>query len=144
MKKSKKEAPEAPPLELAGDLRMTKQRQAVYDVLMAQLDHPTASEVFVRTKEKMPTISLATVYNCLETLTECGLVKQVNLDRAPSRYCPNQKEHAHFYCESCGEVSDVELKSGMRPTNPYRLPRGSKVDHVELAIKGICPRCAAN
>ena len=73
---------------------MTKQRQAVYDTLMAKLDHPTASEVYDRTKEHMPTISMATVYNCLETLTQCGLVKQVNLDRAPSgenRVNPEEK-----------------------------------------------------
>ncbi len=127
-------------LEL-GDFRMTKQRQVVYDVLMAKLDHPTASEVYSRTVTLMPTISLATVYNCLETMTQCGLVKQVNLDRAPSRYCANLKEHAHFYCEECGEVTDLELKSGVKSTNAWKLPRGSRVDHVEAAIKGVCPAC---
>ena len=128
-------------LEL-GDFRMTKQRQVVYDVLMAKLDHPTASEVFIRTKDLMPTISLATVYNCLETMTQCGLVKQVNLDRAPSRYCANLKEHAHFCCDVCGEVTDLELKSGVNPTTAWKLPRGTKVDHMEAAIKGICPTCS--
>ena len=33
----------------------------------------------------MPTISMATVYNCLETLVTCGLVKQVNIEREPTR-----------------------------------------------------------
>jgi len=128
-------------LEL-GDFRMTKQRQVVYDVLMAKLDHPTASEVFLRTKDRMSTISLATVYNCLETMTQCGLVKQVNLDRAPSRYCANLGEHAHFFCEECGTVSDLELKPGIKATTAWKLPRGTKVDHVEAAIKGICPACS--
>src|SRR5207302_7887500 len=49
-------------------LRMTDQRRAVYDALMGKRDHPTAVEVFMRVKTRMPTISLATVYNCLETL----------------------------------------------------------------------------
>ena len=49
---------------------MTKQRKVVYDVLLDEpRDHPTASEVFMRAKHQMPSISLATVYNCLETLT---------------------------------------------------------------------------
>ncbi|MEM7144945.1 MAG: transcriptional repressor [Verrucomicrobiota bacterium] len=127
--------------EELGEFRMTKQRKVVYDVLMSKRDHPTASEVFDRTKSRMPSISLATVYNCLETLTQCGLVKQVNVDREASRYCPNLKEHAHFFCESCGTISDVVLKEGMDATGAWQLPEGSVVDHVEFAIKGSCPKC---
>ncbi|MEM1297331.1 MAG: transcriptional repressor, partial [Verrucomicrobiota bacterium] len=44
-------------------IRMTKQRKVVYDVLMDEKDHPTATEVFLRSKERMSGISLATVYN---------------------------------------------------------------------------------
>src|SRR3954452_17364489 len=95
-------------------LRMTDQRRAVYDLLMAQRDHPTAVEVFMRVKNRMPSISLATVYNCLETLTDCGLVKAVNHDREPSRYCPNLAEHAHLFCEGCNGVLDVPLRSRRR------------------------------
>jgi Fe2+ or Zn2+ uptake regulation protein len=125
-----------------GGFRMTKQRQMVYDVLMKKRDHPTASEVFDRTKDRMPTISLATVYNCLETLTQCGLVKQVNVDRSASRYCPNLREHAHFYCEKCGAITDVVLKAGKDATEVWQLPDGSEVGHVDFAIKGLCPECS--
>jgi Fur family peroxide stress response transcriptional regulator len=48
-------------------LRLTPQRRHVYEVLMAKRDHPTATEVFIRAQKRMPSISLATVYNCLET-----------------------------------------------------------------------------
>src|SRR6266436_1513373 len=78
-------------------LRMTDQRRAVYDVLMRKRDHPTAVEVFTRVRDKVPSISLATVYNCLETLTDCGLAKSVTDERGPARYCPNLQEHAHFF-----------------------------------------------
>ena len=44
--------------------RFTSQRREVYDAIMAKRDHPTAVEVFMRVKEKMPSISLAT--NCLK------------------------------------------------------------------------------
>ena len=43
--------------------RLTPQRREVYEVLLAQRDHPTATEVFMRAKQRMPSISLATVYN---------------------------------------------------------------------------------
>ncbi|MFN0129483.1 MAG: Fur family transcriptional regulator [Verrucomicrobiales bacterium] len=129
-------------LHLGGDLRLTRQRREVYDVLMEQRDHPTATELFIRVKDRVPTISLATVYNCLETLAGVGLVKQVNLDRAPSRYCPNLQDHGHFHCTRCGAITDIEFKEGA-PHNHLRLPRGAIANHIDVAIKGLCPDCAA-
>ena len=46
-----------------GGLRLTPQRRQVFEVLMDKRDHPTATEVFIRAQKKMPSISLATVYN---------------------------------------------------------------------------------
>ena len=127
-------------LALGPEYRLTKQRREVFEVLKEQLDHPTATEVFIRAKTRVPGISLATVYNCLETLTHSGLVKQVNLDRGPSRYCPNLKEHGHFHCESCGAVADVDLPDASSPA--LQLPRGYVVSRMDVAIRGLCPKCA--
>jgi len=122
--------------------RMTDQRRAVYDALMVQRDHPTAVEVFMRVKSKMPTISLATVYNCLETLTDCGLVKAVNHDREPSRYCPNLAEHAHLFCEGCGGVMDIPLRSHRPPQDIWELPDDVAILQHEVSFRGLCPKCA--
>ena len=120
--------------------RLTRQRREVYEVLVNQRDHPTATELFIRVKERIPSISLATVYNCLEALTQNGLVKQVNLDRAPSRYCPNLNDHGHFHCESCGSIADISFnpESG----SVLDLPRGTVVNRMDVAIRGLCPKCA--
>jgi len=107
--------------------RFTPQRQHVYGVLCDWRDHPTAEEVFIRAKQDMPEISMATVYNCLDALVKCGLVKQVNLDRAASRFCPNMHEHCHFYCEECGEIFDVDLDEHTRA--PVPVPAGYRATH---------------
>jgi Fur family peroxide stress response transcriptional regulator len=122
--------------------RMTRQRRLVYNVLLRDLDHPTASEVFLRAKDELAGISLATVYNCLETLTDAGLVKQVNIDREPSRYCPNLHNHAHFFCMSCGAVEDVAPAADDGGLCGWRIPEGNRVDKLEVAMRGICKRCA--
>ena len=75
-------APTAAPASVTEKLatvgfRLTPQRQHVYQVLLDRPDHPTAEEVFLRAKETRPEISLATVYNCLDALVRCRLVKQV-------------------------------------------------------------------
>jgi hypothetical protein len=48
---------------------------AVYELLCRCASHPTAEELFRLVKPTLDTLSLATVYNTLETLTRAGLVK---------------------------------------------------------------------
>jgi Fur family transcriptional regulator, peroxide stress response regulator len=124
-----------------GGFRVTPQRQHVYEVLLNHRDHPTAEEVFIRAKHGMPDISLATVYNCLDALVACEMVRQVNLDRAATRYCPNMSEHMHFYCDGCGQVFDVTW-SARSPQAAVALPKGFHPAHVEVAIRGQCPACS--
>ena len=128
----------------SGGFRLTKQRREVYEALLAQRDHPSAVQVFNRVQLRMPTISLATVYNCLETLTQCGLVRQVNLDRGPSRFCPNTHQHGHFVCTSCGGVHDVELPDVAELSRLWKLPDDYVVNHHEFSLRGLCPRCAGS
>lgn len=124
-----------------GDLRDTPQRRHVYDQLLERRDHPTATEVFIRAKQSMPSISLATVYNSLETLVACGLVKQVHVDREPTRYCPNLEEHGHFICDLCSHVFDVDLASGHTMGRNWNLPAGFTVSSYEVSLRGVCPTC---
>ena len=123
--------------------RFTPQRKHVYDVLLGERDHPNAEEVFIRAKKGMPEISMATVYNCLSALVECGLVRLVQLDRGATRYCPNMQEHYHFYCDDCGGVYDVALPADAAKSK-VPMPKGFKVDHYEIAIHGACPECASS
>jgi Fe2+ or Zn2+ uptake regulation protein len=120
-------------------LRFTNQRRHVYDVLLHKRDHPTADEVFLRAKNTMPEISMATVYNCLDALVKCGLIRQVTVDRGASRFCPNMHDHCHFHCEQCGGVFDIELEPGAGPQP--RLPRGYQATRFEVSIRGFCPGC---
>jgi Fur family peroxide stress response transcriptional regulator len=123
--------------------RFTAQRRQVYDALLLKRDHPTAVDVFLRVQKKLPGISLATVYNCLETLAECGLVRAVNHDRQPSRYCANLEPHAHFFCEQCGAVYDVSSGETGPGAESWHLPPGAVVTHQEIAFRGQCGKCAS-
>lgn len=124
-------------------LRMTEQRRAVFDVLMGKRDHPTAVEVFTRVREAVPNISLATVYNCLDTLSACGLVKTVTHEREPARYCPNLEQHAHFFCTSCGAVMDLPLRARKRPQDVWDFPEDIAISNHEVSFSGHCPKCVA-
>jgi Fur family transcriptional regulator, peroxide stress response regulator len=117
-------------------LRSTPQREVVYSVLLNKRDHPTADEVFVRVKSELPTISLATVYNCLETLVQCDLVRAVNFERGPTRYCPNLRPHAHFHDEQTGRTHDIDLPPAVLEKLNTVLPRGFDAKSVEITFRG--------
>jgi Fur family peroxide stress response transcriptional regulator len=123
----------------ATGLRLTPQRQQVYDVLLQKRDHPTAEEVFIRAKRRMPEISHATVYNCLDALVKSGVARQVQFERGPTRFCPNMAEHGHFHCSHCGTIYDVELP---REAPCVAVPRGFRADSYDVTVHGLCADCA--
>jgi Fe2+ or Zn2+ uptake regulation protein len=126
----------------ASGFRLTSQREQVYGVILQQRDHPTAEQIFMRAKTTSPEISMATVYNCLDALVKCRLVKEVNVDRSAMRYCPNMEEHCHFYCDDCGGVFDIAFteKASLEDID---LPRGFEVTRVDMSVHGHCEACTS-
>ena len=123
------------PEEIAG-LRMTRQRQEIYRILIEHRDHPTANEVFMRAKDRLPNLSLATVYNCLEALVQHGIIRQVNFERESSRYCPNLREHVHFHDAATGVIHDVDFKPGFNLADVLNLPPGIEIEDIEITLRG--------
>jgi|YelNatPaOPRAMG01_1025707.scaffolds.fasta_scaffold05343_9 Fur family peroxide stress response transcriptional regulator len=126
-------------------LKLTRQRKLVYDILKEKPDHPTADTIFIRARKKQPDISFATVYNCLEALVRCGLIKQVKVDKTATRYCLNLTKHAHFVCEICGRVFDINMdvleKLGCNNFLKTKLPDGFEIKELEVSIRGECNKC---
>ena len=108
---------------------------------MDKRDHPTATEVFLRAQKRMPSISLATVYNCLETMVGNGLVKAVHVDREPTRFCANLREHGHFHCTECGHVEDIEFSQNRGKS--WKLPAGFVVAQSDVTLRGVCSSCGS-
>jgi len=125
-------------LDAAG-LRPTRQRKIVYDVIREESDHPTAELVHERARQRMSGISLATVYNCLESFTSRGLIRQLNFQRQSSRYCAVEEKNphfAHFHCRDSGTVLDVELSDRVKELIESELPDGLQAEQFEVTIAG--------
>jgi len=123
------------PDEISG-LRMTRQRQHIYRMLIQHRDHPTANDVFMRIKDTLPNLSLATVYTCLDAMVKHGIIRQVNFDRGPSRFCPNLAEHGHFHDDATGIIHDVTFRPGIHLEDVLDLPPGAIVKNVEFTLRG--------
>jgi len=124
-------------------LRATRQRELVYTLLLEHRDHPTAEVLWERGRQHMPGISMATIYNCLESLAACGLIRHVRMQKQAARFCPKDEispQHAHFYCKKSGKVHDIHLSPEMTQALQAVLPEGFQVEEVELNFRGVNKR----
>jgi Fur family peroxide stress response transcriptional regulator len=117
-------------------LKPTRQREHVFSVLLTKRDHPTVEEVWQRARTGFDGISLATVYNCLESFVRCGVVRQVNYEREPTRYCPNLAPHAHFKDAATGRVYDIDLPDPVLETLRRLLPSEFEPEAIEISFHG--------
>jgi Fur family transcriptional regulator, stress-responsive regulator len=124
-------------------LKVTPQRQAIFVALSGNPTHPSAEAIYASVSATMPTISLRTVYQTLNDLTEMGEINSVDLGTGATRFDPNLKPHHHLVCSACGAVSDVH---GSFPSIdlPEGQAEGFAVTATEIVFRGVCEACRAS
>jgi Fur family ferric uptake transcriptional regulator len=122
-------------------IKMTVQRRIILEEVRDLKSHPSADEVYVAVRRRLPDISMATVYRNLETLAEYGLIRRLWEVAAPRRYDGILEEHYHIVCDRCGRVDDVRLE----PVNGFledaRRVSDYDVRGYRLEFHGLCPNC---
>ena len=121
--------------------QLTEQRAAVYDYLSGVAHHPTAEEVFLAVKAKVPRISLATVYKNLEALVQCGAVSKLTYGDASARYDIRTDHHYHTRCLKCGKIWDLDAKEGAELLKRIKPQAGFEVEDYRLELLGRCREC---
>ncbi len=117
---------------------MTKQRKIIKDIIYASYKHPTADEIYVEAKKKMPSIAVGTVYRNLTLLVESGEVRKIDVPNSPSRYDRPQIPHEHLICKECGavaDVSEIDLKEILCQKT------GEEIIEYKLTMYYVCPKC---
>jgi Fe2+ or Zn2+ uptake regulation protein len=117
---------------------MTKQRAIILEVLRSDKKHHTAEEIFILAKERMPTISRATVYNTLHYLEGARLIRRISGEGGPDRYDNSYEMHGHLVCEVCGGVFDIDI-----PNIEDRLREcvGDSLSAYEIKVVAKCESC---
>ncbi len=130
-------------LERAG-LAVTHQRQVIYDVLLSTEGHPSPEEVYAEVRQRVPSISLATVYKNLHLFIGAGIFHQVSLHHGSMRVETNGARHHHLLCTRCKAISDVDPEVLALPEEPRRLPGGFLMERLSVDVLGVCARCQAD
>ena len=87
--------------------RNTIQKQLVLDAVFRLANHPTAEEVYAEVARSHPTVSKATVYRNLGSLSEDGLLRHIKMPGGADRFDHMLLEHHHIICTRCGCFADA-------------------------------------
>jgi Fur family ferric uptake transcriptional regulator len=121
--------------------RNTPQRRVVLEELRHMKSHPTAAELYAVVRQRLPRISLGTVYRNLEVLHEDGMIQKMEFAGAESRFDGQMARHDHVRCTQCGRIEDIyPLESDPAPAQPAEMA-GFKVEGYRLEYFGSCPSC---
>lgn len=86
-------------------MRMTEQRRVIARVLSQADDHPDVEEVYRRSIDVDPNISIATVYRTVRLFEEAGILERHDFRDGRSRYEPaSDDHHDHLIDVETGEV----------------------------------------
>lgn len=124
-------------------LKLTAERQALFEELFARHEHLEADELLVRLRARDKKISRATIYRTLDLLVDSGIVGRVRIRESGYRYERMRAgdHHDHLICNECGRVIE------------FREPRiESLQDEVcdrygflalshSHQLRGICKQC---
>lgn len=122
-------------------MKMTPQRIAIMGYLDGNVTHPGAADIYGALHEQFPTMSLATVYNTMETLKEQGMVAELSIDPAKKRFDPNVEAHHHLICIECKKIVDIFTEFPLGLTEDEK--HGFEIIGNQVDFYGICGDCTA-
>ena len=122
-------------------LRVTPQRQEIYEVLVESKAHPTAEMVYHKVREIFPNISMGTVYRTLLTLTEIGAAFIIESSGNAKRFEGNMSNHQHFKCLKCKKIVDLFSDPMVDIKVPTSI-RKYKVFKKTVYFEGLCDKCS--
>jgi len=125
------------------DYRLTRQRQAVLDVMRENKGkHLSAEEVLNEARSKEPSLGIATVYRTLDKLSSIDVLHKTVFDEGKYRYELSDEHHHHHHivCVSCGKITEVQ-DDYLSNLEAHVEAQGFKVLDHQLTIYAYCPEC---
>ena len=120
--------------------RHSRKRDAILNCIRQSRVPPSAEWIYAQLKPEHPDLSLGTVYRNLALFRESGEVVCVATVRGADRLDACTEPHAHFICEQCGAVLDVDVpQDDLRSDLETRY--GVRVRRSELLFRGVCSAC---
>jgi Fe2+ or Zn2+ uptake regulation protein len=118
---------------------MSKQKQAVLNLIQEHAgSHLSADEIYQALQKKGTSISLATVYRNLASLSKENQILPIHIPGDMDRYDSSLHPHAHLICTQCGCIEDIDTDEIL--PSIQSLANGH-VQNFELVLFGLCTSC---
>lgn len=125
----------------SNNIRPSLQRIKIFEYLYDSREHPTVDTIYSNLMGDIPTLSKTTVYNTLKLFIDNGITSTVTIEDNEVRYDAIMEEHAHFKCDVCGTVYDVEIDVS---TLKFKKMQAFQVDKTNIYLRGKCNKCLIN
>ena len=125
--------------EFGTQFKRTPQRLAILDYLEGNTSHPSAEEVHRAVSIRYRSLSVATVYNTLNTLAQAGALLELTIDPERKRYDPDTSRHHHLLCVLCRKI--VDIPAGIAVDLPANMARDFILLGNHISFYGHCSRC---
>jgi len=121
--------------------RVTPQRLTIARVVRELDTHVTAEQVLTAVSDRLPGVSLPTVYATLELLEELGSVRRVSAGGGAILYDPRTHPHHHVVCTRCGAVADLEAPLDDQPVLDAARDAGFEPERADTVVHAVCAAC---
>lgn len=122
-------------------MKFSKQRELILNYILNSHEHLTADTIYADLKKDNPELSLGTVYRNLTKLTEIGAIKKVSLPNQVDKFDKNLEPHAHFICDKCGSITDINIPGMDEFLDKVSDEDGISIRKYDLTLNGICKKC---
>lgn len=122
-------------------IKATHQRTEILRELAGSEEHPDAEMIHVRVRQRIPAISVDTIYRTLKLLEEKGVIARVVSTRDRARFDANMNRHHHFVCIECGMIGDFYSDALDRLPVPSEVAEMGSIDGVYVELRGRCRKC---
>jgi Fur family ferric uptake transcriptional regulator/Fur family peroxide stress response transcriptional regulator len=122
-------------------LRATSQRVVMHRLLRDRNRHVSAEDLLSEASDRLPGVSLPTVYATLELFEELGIVRRVNGGGGTLLWDTRSDTHHHMICRRCGRIEDMETPLDLERAHHSAARSGFQPDRAEVVVSGLCRRC---
>ena len=124
-------------------VKLTHQRIEIFREVAQTGEHPDAEKVFQGVRQRVPTVSLDTVYRTLWMLNDLGLITTLGPPRERTRFDANLNHHHHFVCVQCGLTRDFYSDAFDGLKLPEAINAFGHVKTTSVEVRGICVECSS-